>query len=49
MSASETREIQEKLRALSLSEGRLPETAVDGVYGPLTSLAVSAFQQQEGL
>lgn len=49
MSASETREIQEKLRALSLSEGRLPEIAVDGVYGPLTSLAVSAFQQQEGL
>lgn len=49
MSASETREIQEKLRALSLSEGRLPEIAVDGVYGPLTSLAVSAFQQDQGL
>ncbi|MBQ5885254.1 MAG: peptidoglycan-binding protein [Clostridia bacterium] len=49
MSASETREIQEKLRALSLSEGRLPEIAADGVYGPLTSLAVSAFQQDQGL
>ncbi len=43
------REVQEKLRALSLNEGRLPEVSVDGVYGPLTSLAVSAFQQQEGL
>ena len=49
MALSEIREIQEKLRALALNEGNLPEISVDGIYGPLTSLAVSAFQQSEGL
>lgn len=49
MATDETREIQEKLRAISLSDGSLPELAVDGVYGPLTSVSVSAFQQQKGL
>jgi len=49
LASEETREIQEKLRAISLAGGSLPEIAVDGIYGPLTSLAVSAFQQQVGL
>lgn len=49
MATDETREIQEKLRAISLREGTLPEISVDGVYGPLTSLSVSAFQQQNDL
>lgn len=47
--SQDVREVQEKLRAISFGDQTLPLIAVDGVYGPMTSLSVSAFQQREGL
>lgn len=47
--SQDVREVQEKLRAISFGDQTLPLIAVDGVYGPMTSLSVSAFQQRDGL
>ncbi len=42
-------EVQNKLRQLGIDRGDIAELAVDGVYGAETSLAVSRFQQENGL
>ncbi len=42
-------EIQEKLRALELQESGESSVPVDGIYGPMTTAAVSRFQQRYGL
>ena len=43
------RDLQTMLRVLSEDDGRLPTVVPDGIYGPSTMHAVSAFQRQNGL
>ncbi|MBR2406142.1 MAG: peptidoglycan-binding protein [Clostridia bacterium] len=43
------RELQEYLRALALTDNNHRELAVDGIYGPKTTEAVSQFQAANGL
>ena len=44
-SGNNVRTIQEQLNAISRAYPRIPVIAVDGIYGPQTSNAVSIFQQ----
>ena len=41
--------LQSMLAVLSKAGGELPSVIPDGVYGPETTRAVSAFQRQNGL
>lgn len=43
------RSLQTMLRVLSVDDRRLPTVVPDGIYGPSTMNAVSAFQRQRGL
>lgn len=43
------RSLQTMLRVLSEDDGRLPTVVPDGIYGPATMNAVSAYQRREGL
>ena len=43
------RSLQTMLRVIAEDDGRLPTVVPDGVYGPTTMQAVSAFQRQYGL
>ncbi len=43
------RSLQTMLRILSEDDRRLPTVVPDGIYGPTTMQAVSAFQRQKGL
>ncbi len=43
------RSLQTMLRVLSEDDNRLPTVVPDGIYGPTTMNAVSAFQRREGL
>ena len=43
------RSLQTMLRVLAEDDYRLPAVVPDGVYGPLTMNAVTAFQRREGL
>ena len=43
------RSLQTMLRVLSEDDNRLPTVIPDGIYGPATMNAVSAFQRQNGL
>lgn len=43
------RSLQTMLRVLSEDDRRLPTVVPDGIYGPGTMLAVTAFQRQAGL
>lgn len=43
------RSLQTMLRVLSKDDNRLPLVVPDGIYGPSTASAVSAFQRREGL
>lgn len=43
------RSLQTMLRVLSEDDRRLPTVVPDGIYGPGTMLAVTAFQRQVGL
>lgn len=43
------RSLQTMLRVLAEDDGRLPTVVPDGIYGPDTMHAVSAFQRQNGL
>lgn len=43
------RSLQTMLRVLSEDDQRLPPVVPDGIYGPNTTSAVSAFQRQNGL
>jgi len=43
-----TRELQEYLRLLAMTDERYPLPGVDGIYGPQTTEAVKAFQEQTG-
>lgn len=43
------RSLQTMLRVLAEDDGRLPTVVPDGIYGPDTMNAVSAFQRQQGL
>lgn len=41
--------LQTMLRAISRVDGNLPSVIPDGIYGPVTRQAVTAFQRQKGL
>lgn len=43
------RSLQTMLRVISEDDNRLPTVVPDGIYGPTTMQAVSAFQRQNGL
>lgn len=43
------RSLQTMLRVLAEDDSRLPKVVPDGIYGPLTMQAVSAFQRQNQL
>lgn len=43
------RSLQTMLRVISEDDSRLPTVVPDGIYGPTTMTAVSAFQRQYGL
>lgn len=43
------RSLQTMLRVLAEDDQRLPTVVPDGIYGPTTSNAVSAFQRMQGL
>ena len=43
------RSLQTMLRVLALDDGRIPQVVPDGIYGPQTMYAVSAFQRLQGL
>ena len=43
------RSLQTMLRVIAEDDGRLPAVVPDGIYGPSTMTAVSAFQRREGL
>lgn len=43
------RSLQTMLRVLAEDDGSLPTVVPDGIYGPTTMNAVSAFQRQKGL
>ena len=43
------RSLQTMLRVLAEDDSRLPTVVPDGIYGPTTMHAVSAFQRQNGL
>ena len=49
MDREQVGEVQEKLRQLGINRGDGVELAVDGIYGAETALAVSQFQQENGL
>ena len=49
MDREQVGEVQEKLRQLGINRGDSVELAVDGIYGAETALAVSQFQQENGL
>lgn len=43
------RSLQTMLRVLAEDDNRLPAVVPDGIYGPSTMTAVSAFQRREGI
>lgn len=43
------RSLQTMLRVIAEDDSRLPSVVPDGVYGPTTMQAISAFQRQNGL
>jgi peptidoglycan hydrolase-like protein with peptidoglycan-binding domain len=43
------RSLQTMLRVLAEDDGRLPTLVPDGIYGPSTMVAVTAFQRREGI
>ena len=43
------RSLQTMLRAIAEDDRRLPTAVPDGIYGPITMNAVTAFQKREGL
>ena len=43
------RSLQTMLRVIAEDDGRLPTVVPDGIYGPTTMNAVTAFQRREGL
>lgn len=43
------RSLQTMLRVIALDDPRLPKVIPDGIYGPSTMYAVTAFQRREGL
>ena len=43
------RDLQTMLRVLSMQDARLPKIVPDGIYGPSTMQAVTAFQRQQAL
>lgn len=43
------RSLQTMLRILSEDDPRLPTVIPDGIYGPTTMIAVTAFQRREGI
>lgn len=43
------RSLQTMLRVLAEDDGRLPTVVPDGIYGPSTMNAVTAFQRQKGI
>ena len=43
------RSLQTMLRVLAEDDNRLPTVVPDGIYGPSTMNAVSAFQRQNGI
>jgi peptidoglycan hydrolase-like protein with peptidoglycan-binding domain len=43
------RSLQTMLRILSEDDPRLPTVIPDGIYGPATMIAVTAFQRREGI
>ena len=43
------RSLQTMLRVISEDDASLPTVVPDGIYGPLTTNAVAAFQRREGL
>ncbi len=47
--AQPVRSLQTMLRVLAEDDARLPTVVPDGIYGPSTMQAVSAFQRQYGL
>lgn len=47
--AQPVRSLQTMLRVIAEDDGRSPTVVPDGVYGPQTTAAVSAFQQNHGL
>ena len=43
------RSLQTMLRVIAEDDGRLPTVVPDGIYGPSTMIAVTAFQRREGI
>lgn len=43
------RELQTFLRAIAFQDRRIPQIAIDGIYGPETTAAVAAFQEVNDL
>ena len=43
------RSLQAMLRVISEDDPRLPTIIPDGIYGPSTMIAVTAFQRREGI
>ena len=43
------RSLQTMLRVLAQEDERLPDLVPDGIYGPSTMVAVTAFQRREGI
>lgn len=43
------RSLQTMLRVIALDDPRLPTVVPDGIYGPNTMVAVTAFQRREGI
>ena len=43
------RSLQTMLRVIAEDDPRLPTVIPDGIYGPTTMIAVTAFQRREGI